>query len=804
MDLRKNFSNYKKSIFIFLAGITLAISMGLLILKNYEELRDALLSNEQKHLLTISDTAAKSIESYFRGEERSLKILAQDLRFSEEFDYLLNDDPRYTGDSLKIYYKIGFPRVQSIELLDSEGLVLAGYPVSLKSNLLKNISDLKDVKYVINNKKAVISEVYFEDGIPYIYLLHPIENSREFRGIVRCKLSIDFIYKNFIEPIKPGNKGYASVKSRSGVFLMHPDRSQVGKNVLKLRKLEYPDYDWSELENLFKKQQKGETGVEVYHSVWVTDEEPVRVKKFNGYAPARIGEDFWIITVASDYNDVVRVIRKNYYYAVIIALLIVSSLISSVIYIYIIREKKKKLEIESMHLNEVKKLNKDLEEDIEKRKILGKELIKSKNKYEAMFNSVSDCMFVVDFEDNFFGDILEMNEKVPTILQYSRDKLQQMKYKDIDKIIGKDSMEKIGNKIQNEKSVLYETELTTKFGKKIPVEINARLFKLGIEYKVILISRDITTRKIQEAAVRRSEARFYNIVNKLATNIDNEDIEEIKLKKGSDPKNKRMLLKLEKINIELEKMFKNELDENKKKEALMIYQSRSAAMGEMIGNIAHQWRQPLSSLSLIMSNIEDSFLHNDVEKDEILELFEKSRILINKMSETIDDFRYFFKPKSEKGNFSASSSVMSTLGLLNERLNHKEIKLSTKLDKDIKIYGHSNQLSQVILNFINNSIDALSEKIEGDKRIDIKVFEEENNAVIEVNDNGGGIEEEIRDRIFEPYFSTKDEKNGTGIGLYMSKIIIEKNFRGLIEVSNKNGGACLKIIIPLGGDIIDE
>jgi signal transduction histidine kinase len=379
-----------------------------------------------------------------------------------------------------------------------------------------------------------------------------------------------------------------------------------------------------------------------------------------------------------------------------------------------------------------------------------------------------------------------------------------MKYKDIDKIIGKDSMEKIGNKIQNEKSVLYETELTTKFGKKIPVEINARLFKLGIEYKVILISRDITTRKIQEAAVRRSEARFYNIVNKLATNIDNEDIEEIKLKKGSDPKNKRMLLKLEKINIELEKMFKNELDENKKKEALMIYQSRSAAMGEMIGNIAHQWRQPLSSLSLIMSNIEDSFLHNDVEKDEILELFEKSRILINKMSETIDDFRYFFKPKSEKGNFSASSSVMSTLGLLNERLNHKEIKLSTKLDKDIKIYGHSNQLSQVILNFINNSIDALSEKIEGDKRIDIKVFEEENNAVIEVNDNGGGIEEEIRDRIFEPYFSTKDEKNGTGIGLYMSKIIIEKNFRGLIEVSNKNGGACLKIIIPLGGDIIDE
>lgn len=804
MDLRERISDYKKSILISLTGIILAVSMAMLIMKNYEELRDALIINEQKYLLTISDTTAKSIESYFKGEERSLKILANDLRFLKEFEYLENDDPRYRGDSLKIYYKLGYPRVQSIQLLDSEGVVLAGYPVGLKKDISKDISNLKDVAEIIEEEKPSLSEVYFENGTPYIYILQPIKEGGKFKGIVRCKLSIDFMYKNFVKPIKSGNKGYASVKNSNGVFLMHPNRDQIGQDALKLRKIEYPEYDWTELENLFKKQQSGENGVEIYHSVWVTDENPVRVKKFNGYAPAFIGDDFWVVTVASDYNDVVKVIRKNYYYTVMIALLIVLSLITSAIYIYIIREKKKKLEIKSQHLNEVKKLNKDLEEDIEKRKILARELIKSRNKYEAMFNSVSDCMFVLDFKGRYLGKILEMNEKVTEILKYSRDKLRQMKYEDIDKITGEEGLKKIADRMQREKSVLYETELITKFGKKIPVEINARLFKLGNQYRVILISRDITARKIQEATVRRSEARFYNIVNKLATDIQYEGIEEIKFKKKSDPNNKRMLQKLEKINIELEKMFKNELDENKKKEALMIYQSRSAAMGEMIGNIAHQWRQPLSSLSLIMSNIEDSFLHDDMHRDEILGLFEKSRMLINKMSQTIDDFRYFFKPKCEKENFLASNSVTSTLDILSERLKNNEIELNTDLDENIEIYGHSNQLFQVILNFINNSIDALVENKDENRRIDIKVFEEENSAVIEVNDNGGGINEEIRERIFEPYFSTKDEKNGTGIGLYMSKIIVEKNFKGVIKVSNKNGGACLKIIIPLGGESIDE
>ncbi len=800
MDFIKKLINYKKSIVIFLTGFIFAVSLAFTILKNYEDLRDALVLNEQKHLLTIADTTAKSIESYFRGEERSIMILGQDRGFLRDFDYLKNNDERYSGESLKIYYKIGAPRVQSIQLLDPKGIILDEYPTESQDNISKDISDLADVKKIMEIREHSLSKVYFENGEPYIYILQPIFLNGEFKGIIRCQLSIDNIYKKFIENIKSGSKGYASVKDRDGTFLMHPKRSQIGNNVIELRKSQYQDYDWSELEGLFEKQRSGEKGVEVYHSVWVTDDETSMVRKFNGYAPARIGDTFWIVTVSFDYDEVVSIIRKNYYYTVAIAVLIVLSISISAAYIYNIREKKAKLEVKSLYLGEVKKLNTELEKDIEKRKLLAKELVKAKNKYEAMFNSINDCVFVADFNNNSFENILEVNEKVHSRLKYSRDELLKMKYSDIDIGLSEDDLKKILEKMLEKRSVLYETEIKTKFDKKIPVEVSARLFKMENRYRVILISRDITNRKLQEATVKRSEARFFNIVNKLAIDMKGEDSDIAKIQLEKNVNNQKILLKLEKINIELEKMFKKEMDENKKKEALMIYQSRYAAMGEMVGNIAHQWRQPLSSLSLIISNIEDSFFYGDVDKEDVETLFKKSRMLINKMSETIDDFRYFFKPKTDKEEFSVKNIITSTVELFSERMQHNGIVCSITSEEDIKIWGYPNQLSQVVLNFLNNSVDALLENRESERRIGILISEEENKTIIEVNDNGGGIPEEMMEKIFEPYYSTKDEKNGTGIGLYMSQMIIEKNFGGTIHVSNKNGGACMKIIIPMGGE----
>ena len=265
-----------------------------------------------------------------------------------------------------------------------------------------------------------------------------------------------------------------------------------------------------------------------------------------------------------------------------------------------------------------------------------------------------------------------------------------------------------------------------------------------------------------------------------------------------------MIVKLERINMKLEKMFKKEMDENKRKEALMIYQSKFAAMGEMIGNIAHQWRQPLSSLGLIMSNIEDMYEYNDFDKDNFDELMRKAKQLIYKMSQTIDDFRYFFKPKIEKELFSLYDSISTTLELCEENLRFNKIAIEIKRNRNPRAYGDSNQYSQVIFNIINNAIDALMESRRNNKKIEVIIDEYEGINIVEIIDNAGGINKDIMDKIFEPYFTTKSDKKGTGLGLYMSKMIIEKNFNGKIEFYNTDQGVSFKITIPKEGDVKDD
>ncbi len=405
----------------------------------------------------------------------------------------------------------------------------------------------------------------------------------------------------------------------------------------------------------------------------------------------------------------------------------------------------------------------------------------------------------MDFQEDRLGDILEVNQKVSWNLKFSRKELLTMNYSDLDLELSRKDLKEMLDKIVKEKPMLYETRLRTKDNKEIPVEINATVFKLDNRQKIIMTSRDITSRKLDEEAIKRSERRFLSIVNQVAVGIGNKN-NKIKAIDENLKSNTKIANKLEKINIQLEKMFKKEMDENKKKEVLMLYQSRYVGMGEMIGNIAHQWRQPLNTLSLIISNIEDSFSYDDYDEEYVNKLFLNARNIISKMSETIDDFRYFFKPRNNKELFNIFKSIEATIGLCEERLKINDIELKIKGDKELEIYGYSNQLSQVLLNIINNSVDALTEHVQEDRWMDIEIGKEENNYIIEIWDNAGGIDKEILDKIFDPYFTTKSEKNGTGLGLYMSKMIIEKNFNGTIEVFNKKYGACFIFKIPKYGE----
>lgn len=250
---------------------------------------------------------------------------------------------------------------------------------------------------------------------------------------------------------------------------------------------------------------------------------------------------------------------------------------------------------------------------------------------------------------------------------------------------------------------------------------------------------------------------------------------------------------IEELNATLETRVKEELEKNIQKDTVMMQQARLAAMGEMIGHIAHQWRQPLNALNLILYNIQD-LLENDMLEPEMTEeLTSKGKKLITKMSTTIDDFRNFFKPSKEKGIFSVNNIIKSSLALLDPSFKHNNISVRLNESKQINTLGIANEYSQAILNILNNAKDAILDRETAGKII-IDIFEENENAILSIKDNGGGIPDDLFDKIFEPYFTSKHSLNGTGIGLSLSKQIIEKHMGGSISVQNIDDGAEFKVI----------
>ena len=251
------------------------------------------------------------------------------------------------------------------------------------------------------------------------------------------------------------------------------------------------------------------------------------------------------------------------------------------------------------------------------------------------------------------------------------------------------------------------------------------------------------------------------------------------------------------LNIELEIRVEDEIKKQKAQEEILIHQSRSAEIGEMINNIAHQWRQPLNNLSLTIQNIGFKYENDVLTKEELNETIDKSKMIINSMSNTIDTFRNFFEPTKNKNLFKVEHSIENTLEILSSTLRFYNIEVVKEIIDDVEIYDYENEFSQVLLNIITNARDALvSNKIEK-PIIKVNVSKIKNNVIVKIKDNANGINEEIIDRIFEPYFTTKGKGNGTEIGLYMSKLIIEKNMNGKLTVKNDNNGAVFIITLNI-------
>ncbi|QKJ24388.1 sensor histidine kinase [Poseidonibacter lekithochrous] len=267
---------------------------------------------------------------------------------------------------------------------------------------------------------------------------------------------------------------------------------------------------------------------------------------------------------------------------------------------------------------------------------------------------------------------------------------------------------------------------------------------------------------------------------------------------------------LNKLNSSLQQTVDDEVNKNYEKNKMLFQQSKMAAMGEMIGNIAHQWRQPLSVITTAATGMKlkkEIGILNDQEYDESMDMIVNSA---NYLSSTIEDFRNFFSPNKNKNIFNSEELIEKVFTLIQSEFNTKNIVVVTNI-YDFEVFTYENELLQVLINLLNNARDELINVEDYDSRfIFMDFYEKDENAIIKIKDSAGGIPSDIIDRIFEPYFTTKHQSQGTGIGLFMSEEIISKHMNGEISVDNETyeykdktyTGAAFTLSIPMNDKTI--
>lgn len=263
----------------------------------------------------------------------------------------------------------------------------------------------------------------------------------------------------------------------------------------------------------------------------------------------------------------------------------------------------------------------------------------------------------------------------------------------------------------------------------------------------------------------------------------------------------QLIQELKELNQELEARVEKEIEIRRKQEIVLLEQSRLSSMGELIQSISHHWRQPLAAVSLIVQDIEEAYEYGELDKEYIASSVASAHTLLEKMSKTIDHFREFVKKDQEKEYFDVIKTVEEVVQLQKESLLQDEIYLlfENKIDGIEKAFvaGYPSEFKQVLLNIIQNAKEAiLTNKLSNDRKIEIALAKNENKISIAIKDSGGGIDEGYMEKIFDPYF-TKNKDNGTGIGLYMVKTLLEKHMHGSISVQNVEKGAIFTILLDM-------
>ncbi len=296
------------------------------------------------------------------------------------------------------------------------------------------------------------------------------------------------------------------------------------------------------------------------------------------------------------------------------------------------------------------------------------------------------------------------------------------------------------------------------------------------------------------------------LLETLSTLVESSTEEIISLNKNLEKEVARRTKELATLNEMLEKRVQLEVKKNREKDKLLFHQSKQAALGEMLSNIAHQWRQPLNIIGLLMQDLSIKAQMGTIGVEDIKETEAKIGENLHYLSDTIDDFRSFVVENERSGKkrfIDMQATIEEVVRLSHTLVSSKNIALKIAIPAEpILIHGQANDLKQVLLNLIYNAVDILVEKNVKKPVIKIETKRNRDKVYITVRDNGGGIDPKIIDKIFEPYFTTKHPARGTGLGLYMSKMIVEKRLHGKISVRNTPKGAAFLIELP-SADVVE-
>jgi PAS domain S-box-containing protein len=389
------------------------------------------------------------------------------------------------------------------------------------------------------------------------------------------------------------------------------------------------------------------------------------------------------------------------------------------------------------------------------------------------------------------GNWLRINQRFCEITGYCDEELEALTFEEIthpeDKEITRNRLQAL---LHGEvSSYCLEKRYLRKDGSTVWVNVNVSMIdnEKGEHLFCVVVAEDITARKKVEEELRRLTEELEQRVQERTGALEQSQ-QELELQ------NRVLQETFRGLEEETEERIRV-IEELRLKDQLLIHQSRMAAMGEMLGNIAHQWRQPLNVLGLKVQELGLSYKLGRFSKELLDENIAKVMEILVHMSRTIDDFRTFSTPDKHKVRFRVDEVIAKTVSLIGESFKYQGITLETEIENDPQIDGHPNEYAQVLLNILMNARDAIVERQIREPRIQVRARSIGSRTEVSISDNAGGIDEAILDRIFDPYFTTKELGKGTGVGLFMSKAIIEKNMGGTLTARNVEGGAEFTIVV---------